>query len=285
MLFLDDLDLADAATRQVVRRLVPLLPGSRLLLVVAGTAVADAPHPWDDLGFALDLRVPVAPLTEQEVAGLVALRLGTATPPARLVARATVCCAGNVLALQEYLQAVLEAGLIRPFWGTWCSTRTRRTLWRCRTTSWFSWDGGWRSCRHRPGDYLTLAAVLGARFDPEMLAEVAAAVGDGGLTAVGDGGLTAVGDGGLTAALAEAAGRQLVERVGADLAFVHSRIREVLLAALSAEELRDLHQTVAEAMGRRYGQAAAQTPSLTYAQARHWLSGRPSGSRGLPSPR
>ncbi|SDT25423.1 diguanylate cyclase [Actinoplanes derwentensis] len=95
-------------------------------------------------------------------------------------------------------------------------------------------------------ELLATAAVTGFHFDPEKVARIAAADPDQ-----------------VRASCEAAVGQGLLERNGEGYGFVHEQVHRTLLAGLSPELLRDLHQR------------AADEASSSYAEARHLLQGHP----------
>ena len=255
-LHLDDAQWWDEGTRRVIRQLAPRLPGSRLLVIAtarddpdSGPAVESL---LDGLGPAADTRMTLRPLDEAAIESLVHDQLGGGDVPGELVARLSRRSDGNPLAVREFVRAIVDAGLVRPSWGTWhldaagldalalpddiadLVVRRVDTL------------GG--SAR----EILTIAAVVGTRFEPDLIGEVAT---EPDL---------------VPSALAEATGHRLIEPTPAGgYAFLHDRIREALLADLADDARRELHQLIAEALKRIGGGG----PERIYAMARHYLRG------------
>jgi diguanylate cyclase (GGDEF)-like protein len=256
ILHLDDVQWWDEGTRRVVRQLAPMLAGSRLLVVATARDDADSAPAvravLEDLGLAVDARLAVRPLDDAAIESLVHHQLGGGRVPKSLVAQLSRRGDGNPLAVREFIRAIVDAGLLRPSWGTWrldsagldalalpddiADLVVRRV------------DALGRATR----DLLTVAAVVGARFDADLI---------GALAGEPDHALTA---------LAEAAGHRLIEPTASGgYAFLHDRIREALLADLCDDARRELHQRIAEALKHM----AAGTPERIYAMARHYLRG------------
>ena len=103
VLLLDDVQWWDKATREVMRRVVAMLPRTRLLLVLAvrdDGAARQVLESVVDVG-PVSLRLPVPPLDERATSALLAARLGSARAPANLIARLSARAGGNPLALVE----------------------------------------------------------------------------------------------------------------------------------------------------------------------------------------
>jgi eukaryotic-like serine/threonine-protein kinase len=236
LLHLDDVQWLDDATRGVLAEVAAELPGCPLLVVATardsdadGTAAAVAAV-RAALGPALDLDLPVRPLTDEAVAALTAAQLPGATVGPELAAELARRSGGNPFTLLEYLRALVDAGSLLPYWGHWQLDPTGLStlelsgdvldLIQTRV------DGLGADTRR----LLVVAAALGDRFDVVTAAAVAGADPDTAATA-----------------LADAVGHRVVDARGhGDYAFVHDRIREALLAPLEAAELRALHQRIAE---------------------------------------
>ncbi|MBN1171855.1 MAG: protein kinase, partial [Micromonosporaceae bacterium] len=170
LLHLDDGQWTDQATRSMLKRLAESLPTCPLLVVVT---VRDDPEPLAALKAAVpeqvDDEIILEPLTTAETTELVAAYLPNAEPAApRLTAR----CRGNPFVLIEYLRLVIDAGLLRPSWGTW--ELDLDGLNRLNPPD-NAIDLIIRRLERLDGPsmtVLTAAAVLGSRFDAAFLAEV-----------------------------------------------------------------------------------------------------------------
>jgi diguanylate cyclase (GGDEF)-like protein len=257
VLHLDDLQWTDEATARVLRQLATIIDTSSLLVVATGrndaASVPAVRAITADLGPACDLRITLGALDEHAVAELVAAQLGSFVVPDELIARLAARSGGNPLAVLEYVRAVLDAGLVRPSWGTWLLDEAGldalalpddvMDLILRRVTA----------LGPEPRRLLTVAAAVGGRFQVDLVAEVCQV--DRPATA---------------AALTDAAGHQLVEPVGGGtFAFLHDRMREALVAGLDEASRRQTHQAIAEAL-----EALGETgPEYVYAVARHYLLG------------
>jgi eukaryotic-like serine/threonine-protein kinase len=122
VLCVEDLQWLDDATRRVLVQLAMEIDQSRLLLVATSRRTAGTDDALEQLcaeiGAALSSRLVLPPLDDDAVGRLLTDRLGGADIDATFVGRLAGRCAGNPLAAVEQLRAILEAGLIRPSWGT-----------------------------------------------------------------------------------------------------------------------------------------------------------------------
>ncbi|MGX6601006.1 diguanylate cyclase [Micromonosporaceae bacterium Da 78-11] len=260
LLHLDDVPSGDEATRAVLRRLAPVLADSRLLVVATARDGATRDDRENDMLAALladvgdvcDDRLYLGPLDETAVGRLLAERLGAPNLPPALVARLAARTGGNPLAVLEYVRAVVDAGLVRPSWGTWLL------------------DDAGLDALELPGDVMDLMLrrvdALGAEARRLLIA--AAAIGNrftqalaAGVAELDD---TVAGD-----ALADATGYRLIDPVDDGYVFVHDRVRKALLGELDPDGRRRLHQRVAETLAA----AGANGPEQVYAVARHYLLG------------
>jgi diguanylate cyclase (GGDEF)-like protein len=253
MLLLDDVQWLDAVSLGVLRRLVEDLAGVPLLVVATvrddDAAVAAHQAFEESAGSALDLRLPIGPLSDAETAELVSAYLPGSTVASDVVAELSARGRGNPFTILEYLRSLIDVGALRPSWGTWRLDTERLQqiglpenvleLVLARI------DGLSRGTR----DVLVVAAAIGNVVDTTLLAEAS------GLNLAGP--------------LAEAVNRGLLHPQGDAYAFVHDRIREALLSAVSSADLRALHQRVATLLDRR--QRAGHVD--IYAVARHYAHG------------
>jgi diguanylate cyclase (GGDEF)-like protein len=257
LLVLDDVQWLDADSRRVLQELSGELPGVPLLVVAtarddedsaAGTTAFESA-----LGGAVDLRLSLSRLDDDAVAHLVATRLPGIDDAPQLARLLNVRGQGNPFVISEYLRALVDAGLLHPSWGGWLL------------------DEGGLDALELPQDaiglvlnrvrglnadirrLLTVAAVTGTRFRPELVADVCEL--ERGYAA------------GL---LVQAAGQALVsERDNGRYTFLHDRIREALLTELDGPTTTRLNQRIAEVLDR----AGSLAHPETYALAQHYMLG------------
>jgi diguanylate cyclase (GGDEF)-like protein len=255
VLRLDDVQWADEATYRMLRLLAARADTAPLLLVVTvrndlgGTGAALV----ESLGDAPALRLRVDPLPASAVAELVRGQLGALRVPDTLTAVLAGRCGGNPLAVREYVRAVLDAGLLLPFWGTWRLDEAGLDA--------LALPDDVMSLVLRRVDQLgdshrrllTVAAAIGPRFRADLVAAAGAA--DRHAT--------------VAALHAAVAGQLLDSTDTAEYVFVHDRIREALLATLDPAESRAVHQRIADELYRAGGRDA----DSVYAVARHSLLG------------
>ena len=255
LLVLDGVEWLDDGSRRVLHLLADRLPS--LPLLVLGTARTDAEGSEQVAAFTTAVRQvePVLPLPPLDAGGvrelLAAALTGAGTAP-RLPALIAVRSNGNPFVVLEYLRAIIDAGLLRPSWGSWVL------------------DEHGLDALDLPQDALglVLSRVEGLGRVAQRVLTVAAAVGG----AVGPGLLAQVCE--LDASVirdvtVEAAARRLVERRDGDLIwFVHDKIRECLLHPVPVADLAPVHARIAAAL-----ESAAPTGGAdVYAVARHQLA-------------
>jgi eukaryotic-like serine/threonine-protein kinase len=259
MLVLDDVQWLDAGSRRVLAHLSADLGSTALLVVVTarddersavGTDVVVA-----SMGVAVDVDLTLGPLDETGVADQIRLMMPGLSVDSRLVTLLHVRSNGNPFIVQEYLRAVVDAGLLRPSWGNWLL------------------DEEGLDALELPQDAvgLVLTRVQGLGDEVHDLLVTAAAVGSrfraGPLAAVHDADLEVV-----LGALVEAAGRGLIEpREHGEFAFLHDRIREALLAELSTEATAGLHYRIAQALDAMPIPDGRRRAEHVYAVAYHYM--------------
>ncbi|MCY1055517.1 ATP-binding protein [Nannocystis sp. SCPEA4] len=229
LLWVDDAERIDEATLSALRLLVGRVAELPLLLLAVGRFERWAGE-LDRDGACEFLALEA--LSEPAVARLMAAQLGQRRVDDDLVRLVATRSGGLPLGVIEYVRAMLDGGVLRPYWDVW------------------QVEIGGLASLHLPGDVqqllldrvarlsertrdaLRAAAVLGPDVEPSLLARVLARDPVG----VGH-------------ALAEAAEARLLERrAGGGFSFVHNRVREVLLSGLDAAGLASYHQRVAEAL-------------------------------------
>jgi diguanylate cyclase (GGDEF)-like protein len=254
-LFLDDAQWLGGSTKRVLRSLVAGIHRTRLLVVL--TARNDLPNRpaltrlLTDLGEGQVRRIQLGDLPERAASELIQNELGGQEVDADIVRAIASRGNGNPYALREYVRAMLDAGVLRPWWGTWAldtdelgdldlpgdvlEVVLQRTQELRAETRWF----------------LGAAAVVGPRFRLDLLADVCGASPQD-----------------VRQAMSEAMHARLVEHVeDGHYAFFHDRIREALLSHLNPDVLRQLHQNVAHALEHE------GTTANPYSLAHHYAQG------------
>ncbi len=249
-LFVDDLQWLDSSTEQVLRRLESRVAGAPLLLL-ASVRTGSASAPQEVLGVR-PRSIRLDRLSSAATARMVAALLGVDEAPAEIAAHVVSWTGGNPLAIVEYLEALIDAGVLLPRWGAW-------TL-----------DAAGLERIQLPGDLaelvasrvellgpvalrvLRLAAVLGSRVSPRELKALAD-------------------EAEVEAALDEALQAHVLRPSGPEaFAFSHDSVREALLSDVDPRELAYLHQRIAEVLSRMTDDSDGQR---IYAIARHYSLG------------
>jgi tRNA A-37 threonylcarbamoyl transferase component Bud32 len=252
ILELDDAHRLDPSTRRVLALLAPDLVNVPLLVVVAEAETAD--RPLIELGAAVDTVLSVGPLTIDGTAALVGSRLPGAGVTPELVSHVAVRTGGLPMAIVEYLYRAVDAGLLVPLWGTWHLDETGLDAIAVSPDALGVMVSRLEGLSAPDRDVLVAAAVIGSRFS---LALVIAACASGPEQVV--------------TALAAAVARRLVEqRDGGGYGFVHSSVRDVLLADADAERLQHLHRIVAATLEENAPRH--RDPLHVYAVARHYVA-------------
>jgi serine/threonine protein kinase/serine phosphatase RsbU (regulator of sigma subunit) len=258
VLYIDDVQWLDDASRQVIKRLSDRLAGASFMIATTARNDPDSMAGLNrfiaDVGTALEGRLTTAPLQVEDVGRLVAEHLGgigLAPPFVRQLAGRT---GGNPFAIGEYIRAMLDAGLLRPFWGSWVVDTAGLDKLQLSTDAVQLVVKRIDSLDDHTREVLSAAAMLGARFQLDYLPAVC-----GGETGI------------VNAAIAQATQARLIERgEGGDYAFVHDRVQEALLARLDKNQQRSLHQIIAEAMDSIPSEGTEYVSGL----ARHYALGQ-----------
>lgn len=235
VLFVDDAQWLDEGARTVLARIAVHL--SRMRALVLCTARDDVPlEPLEaSLAGASPLDVLLDPLDVSDTRRLIAAHLGGQAPDAvdrQLVTRIAALSGGSPFAVGEYVRALLEEGVLRPYWGGW--TVDAEGLERLHLPAGVVQLLALRVAElpDQTRHILAAAAVLGPRFSAATLASVCDLPLEAAHTAI-----------------AEAERARLIERrSGGVYAVVHDQIRAVLEARLDASQRRALHQRAAIAL-------------------------------------
>ncbi len=271
MLVLDDLQWLDPGSRRVLTLLSFELDAAALLVVSTArddepsTAAVDAVVA--DLGTAVDVDLALAPLDDVGMTDQIEALMPGLSANARVVSLLSSRGKGNPFVVQEYLSAVVDAGLLQPFWGTWML------------------DEGGLDALELPNDALGLVIARVQRLGPQVrdLLIAAAAIGPRFLPEIVA--LARKWDLELVlAGLVDAAGHGLIEpRDGGQFAFLHDRIREALLDDLGSAERAELHTRIAEALETAPIPAGGHGVDHVYALAHHYVQCDPAQGRRIAS--
>ncbi len=257
VLFLDDVQWLDEATRDVLAGLSRKL--SRYPLLVVLTARNEEEHlpATDRVTHALcapPVRVPLAPLQSEALRKLVGELLGGRVDDqvADLIARRSH---GRPFAAGEYVRVMLDSGLLRPFWGEW------------------RFDGDRLERMDLPEDLIQLVLRRSHELGPDTSPVLQAAALVGGHFQLGLlAEITGRAPSDVERALSELERVNLVEAVSpGNFRFMHDQVRDAFLSSLSAEERRRLHQRIADSLSAR----SQDTPEAQYALAQHYAAGEP----------
>jgi len=249
LLFVDDINLADPATLQLLRYLAPAAAAERLLLIIAyqSEGVDRAPALAEILRQLRRERHAVAleakPLTLSQVGQLIQAMSNHPNLPVRFASRIFEVTEGNPYFIEEVINALFEQGTLYIKDGEWSTDfdeggryaemavpATVRTAIQARL------QGLRDGCRQ----VLTHAAVLGRQFRLDALAQV-----------------TGKDEEELVDLLDEALAARLLREVrveGQDrYEFTQSMVREVLYEGISRHRRRRMHLRTGEALEQLYG--------------------------------
>ncbi|PRY18717.1 diguanylate cyclase [Pseudosporangium ferrugineum] len=247
LLHLDDAQWFDDGTVRVLEQLAAGISGVPMLVVTTGREPGTPVRA--EASRTTDISLP--PLSTANVGALIEALSAGMRVPERDAAGIAMLTGGNPFVTLAYARAVMDAGLLRPAWGTWevdaegvrdlalPSDSAQLVLRRMGTL-----DAESRRL-------LGVAAVVGTSFSPGIVAEAAGADRRRVLDVLSD-----------------AARQGLVAQFDGVHRFPHDSIRVALLADLAEDEVRDLHHRIADALDSR------PDPDV-YALARHCVLGDP----------
>jgi serine phosphatase RsbU (regulator of sigma subunit)/tetratricopeptide (TPR) repeat protein/predicted Ser/Thr protein kinase len=255
VLLLEDVQWLDEASRQVVRQLAARVRSVPLLVAASGRNDATSQPALAqfraEAAGGLET-ISVGNLAPEEVQALCVELLGGDVEPG-IGALLTARTAGNPLAVGEYLRALVAEVCVHPSGGRW--ELDREGLARVELPATVT-GLHLRRLSELPADaveLLTVAALVGWRFNSASLAEVA----DTDSTQA-------------RARLEQAAELRLIEPAeGGGFCFVHDSVREALQGRLSATERRAQHDRIAAVLDR----AAPTDPAEVLALAHHFAQG------------
>lgn len=233
---LDDLQWLDDGSRSVLSRLASV--ASRVPLLVLCTARSEPEHEAavtrvaSEVGLSPSQRIRVSPLDTVAVGQLMADYLGASAVDPGLVERIALRSSGSPFSVTEYVRAMLEAGVLRPFWDRWIADVSRLEQLQLPDDVIRLVVKRLDSLSESTREVLTAAAVLGARFALHLLPSAAAVRHDR-----------------VNEAILEGRRASLLELAEPGVyAFVHDHVREALLSRLDPRSLRAAHQRCAQAL-------------------------------------
>ncbi len=260
LLVLDDVQWLDQGSVAVLRRFEERLVG--LPVMVLATARDDEPgleatsSLSTSLGAALTLDLELSPLDDQGVSELIELLLPGVGADQGATAVLAGLAGGNPFVIHEYVRAIVDAGLLRPSWGTWFLDESGLGALDLPQDALGLVLNRVESLGGQVHAMLVTAAALGTRFRPEVVA----AVHDLPLHVV-------------QSALVDAAGRGLVEPRGpSHYAFVHDQIREALTERMDGQAVTALHLVIAETLSGLPAPVGVHDTEHVYALAWHFLN-------------
>ncbi|GIE48068.1 hypothetical protein Ani05nite_16020 [Amorphoplanes nipponensis] len=254
LLHLDDVQWFDDGTVRVLEQLAAGLAGVPLLVVAtarnddegapAAAVVLNRLQPGPDTDITL------APLADAAVGALIAALSGGIGIDEHSAAVITRLTGGNPFVALGYARAVMDAGLLTPDWGCWRVDVAGVQELALPADSAQLLLRRMGSLPPENRRLLQLAGVIGTTFAAGPVAEVAG-----------------VGRRRVLDVLADAGRRGLVEQREGTVRFVHDSIRLALLEELPEDEVRGLHQRIADVLDREGADE--------YALARHCALGDP----------
>jgi eukaryotic-like serine/threonine-protein kinase len=252
----NDVQWMDQASRVVTRRLagdlgqVPLLVACTMRSEDDETAGLER---FKAAGGTLGADLLLPELNDEAVGELLAAQLGGPLEDA-FVGRLSGFIRGNPFAAIEFARALVNGGLISPHWG--------RSVVDERALAQVDVAGDVVELMTRlvdrlgpAADVLAAAAVIGERFELDLLCAVCPVPPEEVLAAVSAGG---------EARLVEPVGRE-------EYAFVHHRVRELLLGRLDTDQRRAAHQRIATVLDRGLDETTERR--RRYEVARHYAAG------------
>jgi diguanylate cyclase (GGDEF)-like protein len=263
LLLTDDVGLVDPSTLRVMSHLAADLADAPLLSIGSFRSDQQQLSPADPLVQALvaatDIDLVLEPLSAAAVNDLLGDRLPGIDLESSLARALREHGGGNPFVLLEHLRLIVEAGSVRPHWGSWMLDEEDRD---------------------RPVEPLALARAALIELAPETrrILSVAAVIGPrfrpADVLAVVNQDESPFEPGPTYPALADAAAGQLIELAGSgDYRFCAERTREALLDDLDPDHRARLHQAVGEVL-----EARGDENTEVFRIARHFLLGTPSSA-------
>ncbi len=259
VLFIDDVQWLDNTTLQLIRRLAAQVATCNMLVACTSRDDPDSVQGMElfqrESGSALSTRVELTPFGEDDVHRLVTAYLGGCEIDRAVTRQLAHHTNGSPFAVGQYVHAMLEAGLLRPHWGTWrVETKGLERLQLSTDVTALVLQRSERLTGSAKR-VLSVAAQIGSHFDSSLLP---AACG--------------LSEAEVLSAIVEATRSHLLERgaSGDDYAFIHDRVREAFRGRSDDEQTREYNQRLAEALD----QVADKSREQQFAVARFYAAGK-----------
>lgn len=177
LILIDDAPLLDRGSGRVLARLLGQAEPTPLL-VLATVCVDRADRSSSSPALRLlreqaDAELDLQPLDDEGVAELVASRLPGVDVGSGLARLLALRSQGNPLIAVEYLRAVVDGGLLSPHWDRWTVDVDGLNALQLPADALGLVTARIDRLEDTDRRLLTIAAVIGSRFDPGVLAEVA----------------------------------------------------------------------------------------------------------------
>lgn len=253
LLFIDDIQWMDDASKQVITKLVHRVESIPLLFL--GTTRSDQVfessnnHLIDAFGKSLNDRIKLTPLDIKSVSEVVAANLGGQTLDLPIIEKLANRSNGNPFVLNEYIQALLNSGALYLGSGGWKTDEAKFDAQTLSADVLLLVVNRVRTLSSNSAQILRFAAVAGKEFGPTLLSSVTQKNKDE-----------------IAQCLIEAMNGNLVDQTGPETyTFVHERVKEALISEVKDMELKDLHHAVGEYL---YDHGNKSTPGYIFTLAR-----------------
>ena len=257
LVVLDDVHWLDASSRLVLSRVASRLCPQGHVFACGARDDAESRDLLErfhaPLGQEFVETVRLGSLTVDDASQVIAESLGIERPPAELVEQLQQLSDGTPLSVLELLRSMLERGYLKPVAGSWQLDAGQVQRMRLPASSQALIERRLAQLDEGTLQVLRAAAVMRDHIDLRLLARV-----------------TGLESHELAATLGRSQAAHLLESdLYGEYGFVHDTVWEALLADLSEDTRRGLHQRVAEALSALGGQGA----DYEYDLARHHASG------------
>jgi class 3 adenylate cyclase len=251
VLLIEDLHWIDSVSEEVLGRIVD--GGTKLRLLLLHTRRPEYQPAWLDRSVVIKLHLE--PLAAGDIRRLVQTRLGAEVLPEALARQVTEKAEGNALFAEEIVSFLTERGVLRAAAGkVEFDARVVAAALPASVESLLTARVDRLAAQDRV--LLQAAAVIGRRFDPQLLAATARYSGD------------------IDARLAAMQALDLVHPEGktGDYVFKHALVRDALYLSLLTGPRVALHLKIAEEIERRSGNRLAEVVEALahhYSQTEH----------------
>ncbi|MEZ0390902.1 MAG: AAA family ATPase [Pseudobdellovibrionaceae bacterium] len=240
VLFIDDVQWLDDATRTIFTYLQDRLAQSKMLIVCTSRNEQESSQGLEtfkkEVKKILSAQFSLKAFSDKETEELISLQLGGQKISQELVQQIQTRSGGNPFAVGEFVRSLMDAGFLTPSWGTWKLDQAGLQQTELSQNVIDLVLKRAASLNSQTKSLLSTAGLWGPKFPISVMAEICE------LTPKAK-----------AICIAEALQAHLIEPTNHsdEFSFIHDRVQEAFAASLSPEQKTKIHQQMAECLERQ----------------------------------